>query len=103
MGANAERKLRLGIIGLGRAFTLMRPGFMASPQISLVAAADPRPEARARFIAEFGGRAHEDVDALLRDACFDAVYIASHINSTPLRRSLPRRRASTCWWKSRWH
>lgn len=73
----AERKLRLGVIGLGRAFILMRPAFVASPEIALVAAADPRSEARARFAAEFGGAAYEAADALLRDASIDAVYIAS--------------------------
>ncbi len=72
-----DRKLRLGVIGLGRAFTLMRPGFAASPEIALVAAADPRPEARARFAAEFGGSVYDSVDALLRDAPVDSVYIAS--------------------------
>jgi len=71
------KKLRLGIVGLGRAFTLMRPAFLASPEVALVAAAEPRPEARARFAAEFGGAAYDDVDALLRDPSVDAVYIAS--------------------------
>jgi phthalate 4,5-cis-dihydrodiol dehydrogenase len=73
----ASRKLRLGIVGLGRAFMLMQPGFAASPQIELVAAADPRPEARARFAVEFGGAAYATVEELLRDPRVDAVYIAS--------------------------
>jgi phthalate 4,5-cis-dihydrodiol dehydrogenase len=77
MAAPAERKLRLGVIGLGRAFGLMRPAFLASPEIALAAAADPRPEARARFAQEFGGKAYENADALLRDAPIDALYIAS--------------------------
>ena len=77
MAAPAERKLRLGIIGLGRAFSLMRPGFKASPDLALAAAADPRPEARARFAEEFGGAAYAGADELLRDAPIDAVYIAS--------------------------
>ena len=77
MAGPAERKLRLGIIGLGRAFSLMRPAFLASPEIALVAAADPRSEARARFVQEFGGAAYAGADELLRDASIDAVYIAS--------------------------
>jgi len=73
----AERTLGIGAIGLGRAFTFMRPAFATSPQVALVAAADPRQEARTRFTAEFGGNAYASVDELLRDARVDAVYIAT--------------------------
>jgi phthalate 4,5-cis-dihydrodiol dehydrogenase len=73
----AERKLGIGAIGLGRAFTFMRPAFAASPQIALVAAADPRPEAQKRFAEEFGGKAYAAVDELLRDKRVEAVYIAT--------------------------
>ena len=45
------RPIRLGIAGLGRAFTLMLPTFAADPRIALVAATDLRPEARKRPIA----------------------------------------------------
>ena len=69
--------VRLGVIGLGRAFTLMLPSFLADPRIRLVAACDPRPEARARFTAEFAGPAYEDPEALCRDGAVEAVYIAS--------------------------
>jgi len=41
------RKLRLGVAGLGRAFAVMLPTFLADRRVSLVAAADPRTEARA--------------------------------------------------------
>ena len=69
--------VRLGVIGLGRAFTLMLPSFLADPRIALVAAADPRPEARARFTAELGGRAYETDAGLCGDPLVQAVYIAS--------------------------
>jgi phthalate 4,5-cis-dihydrodiol dehydrogenase len=69
--------LRLGIAGLGRAFTLMVPSFARHPRIRLAAAADPRPEARARFAAEFGAPAHETVQALCDDPGIDAVYVAT--------------------------
>ena len=59
--------LRLGVIGLGRAFTLMGPSFAAHPLVRLVAACDPRPEACARFVAEFGGTAHPSAEALCSD------------------------------------
>jgi phthalate 4,5-cis-dihydrodiol dehydrogenase len=62
---------------LGRAFVLMRPALAAHPKVQLVAAADPRDEARARFAAEFGGRAYPSVETLCADADIDAVYVAT--------------------------
>jgi phthalate 4,5-cis-dihydrodiol dehydrogenase len=72
----SERVLQLGVIGLGRAFTLMLPTFVADKRVRLIAAADPRPEARALFQREFG-RAHESVEALCADSAVEAIYIAS--------------------------
>lgn len=71
------RKLRLGICGLGRAFMLTRPTFKASPAIELVAAADPRQEARQQFAAEFGGKVYDDMGGLVGDPAVEAVYIAT--------------------------
>jgi phthalate 4,5-cis-dihydrodiol dehydrogenase len=90
------RRIRLGVAGLGRAFTLMLPTFLAHPAVELVAAADPRGEARDRFASDFGAHAYDSVEALCEDAKVEAVYVA-----TPLRSS-PRPAASTCSWKSRW-
>ena len=42
MSNAGERKLRLGVAGLGRAFTLMLPTFAGDPRVTLVAAADTR-------------------------------------------------------------
>lgn len=72
-----HRRLRIGVAGLGRAFVLMAPTFLADLRCELVAAADPRPEARARFVADFGARAHESFQALLDDPAVEAVYIAT--------------------------
>jgi phthalate 4,5-cis-dihydrodiol dehydrogenase len=71
------RKLRLGIAGLGRAFSVMLPTFQRDPRVALVAAADPRPEARIRFEADFGGRTYETVAALCDDAAVDVLYVAT--------------------------
>jgi phthalate 4,5-cis-dihydrodiol dehydrogenase len=72
-----EPRLRVGAAGLGRAFTLMLPTLTADPRVELVAGADPRPEARARFAAEFGGRIYASVEALCADAEVDVVYVAT--------------------------
>src|SRR5262245_25183397 len=73
----AGDSLRVGVIGLGRGFVLMAPTFRADSRWRLVAAADPRAEARARFAAEFGGRTYADGEALCADPDVDVVYVAS--------------------------
>ena len=70
-------RLNLGVAGLGRAFALMAPTFAADPRVALVAAADPRPEARARFERDFGGRAFATVEALCADPAVEVVYVAT--------------------------
>jgi len=72
-----ERVLRLGVAGLGKAFMLMLPGLIAHPSVKLVAAADPRREARERFAADFGAQTYEDVEALAADPSVHAIYVAS--------------------------
>ncbi|WP_418316916.1 Gfo/Idh/MocA family protein [Piscinibacter sakaiensis] len=74
---NAGRPIRLGVAGLGRAFTLMLPTFMQDPRIRLVAACDPRDGARAQFARDFDAPVYQDVDALARDASVEAIYVAS--------------------------
>ena len=77
MAISPSRRLRLGVAGLGRAFTLMLPTLAAHPRIELVAAADPRPEARERFAAEYGAHVHDSVAALCADDAVEAVYVAT--------------------------
>jgi phthalate 4,5-cis-dihydrodiol dehydrogenase len=73
----AVRPIRLGIAGLGRAFTLMLPTFTADPRIELVAATDLRPDARKRFEADFGATTYDSVEALCDDPAVEAVYVAT--------------------------
>ena len=70
-------QLRLGVIGLGRAFTLMLPTFTADTRITLAAATDMRPDAVLRFAREFGAIGHETAEGLCADPGVDAVYVAS--------------------------
>ena len=72
-----RERLRLGVAGLGRAFMLMLPTFRQDQRVALVAAADPREDARTRFTAEFGGRTYLSVEALCADADVEAVYVAT--------------------------
>jgi phthalate 4,5-cis-dihydrodiol dehydrogenase len=71
------RKLKLGIAGLGRAFALMIPALSRDPRVQVVAAADPRAEARAQFAKEFRGSVFANLDSLLHGSEVDAVYVAS--------------------------
>lgn len=69
--------VRLGIVGLGRAFMLMVPSFDADPRVKLVAAAAPRAESRAAFERDYGGTGYESIEALCADPAVEAVYIAT--------------------------
>src|SRR5438067_9519584 len=69
--------MRLGVAGLGRAFTLVAPALAADARIELVAAADPRPEARAQFERDFAGRAYAGVEELCADRAVEVLYVAT--------------------------
>jgi len=69
--------LRLGVAGLGRAFSVMLPTLTGHPAVRLVAAADTRAEARNRFAGEFSAKAYDTVAALCADPAVDAVYVAT--------------------------
>jgi phthalate 4,5-cis-dihydrodiol dehydrogenase len=73
----SERKLRVGVAGLGRAFTVMLPTFTGDPRVKLVAAADTRTEARQRFAADFGAKSYTTVEELCADPAVEAVYVAT--------------------------
>jgi len=70
------RPLRIGAAGLGRAFSIMIPTFR-DPRVALVAAADPRTEARRRFAKDFGGKAYDTVEELCADPDIEIVYVAT--------------------------
>jgi phthalate 4,5-cis-dihydrodiol dehydrogenase len=72
-----EEKIRLGILGLGRAFTLMIPTLTGDQRVKLVAAFDPRESARSAFVQEFGGSIHSSAQALCADPQVEWVYIAT--------------------------
>ena len=69
--------IRIGVIGLGRAFTLMLPTFQRDARVKLVAAFDPIAVARDQFVTDFAGRVYESAGALCGDANVEMVYIAS--------------------------
>jgi phthalate 4,5-cis-dihydrodiol dehydrogenase len=68
--------LKLGVLGLGRAFTLMLPTFEGDNRIRLVAAFDPRQSAREAFALQFGA-AHSSAKAVCEDINVEWVYVAT--------------------------
>ncbi|AMB87031.1 4,5-dihydroxyphthalate dehydrogenase [Pseudomonas agarici] len=75
--AESSHRLRLGVVGLGRAFTLMLPTFLADRRVQLVGACDPRAQAREQFERDFAAPAFETIEALAAHDNVDALYIAS--------------------------
>lgn len=69
--------LRLGVVGLGRAFTLMLPTFQQDPRIELVAACDTRAAARAQFVSDFHAPVFDSIEGLAAGPRVEAIYIAS--------------------------
>lgn len=72
-----QATVRLGVAGLGRAFSLMLPTFLADTRIKLVAAFDPRLAARSQFAKDFSANVYETMEQLAADPAVDAIYIAS--------------------------
>jgi phthalate 4,5-cis-dihydrodiol dehydrogenase len=71
------RTIAIGAAGLGRAFSLMAPTLAADERVRLIAAADPRAEARVQFQRDFGGRAYATVEELCAEPAVDVVYVAT--------------------------
>ncbi len=69
--------IRLGVLGLGRAFTLMLPTFERDRRVRLVAGHDPRPGARAALQARFGARTPDSVEDVCADPDVELVYVAT--------------------------
>jgi phthalate 4,5-cis-dihydrodiol dehydrogenase len=69
--------LRFGMLGLGRAFTLMVPTFARDARVRIVAGCDPRPEAMQQLQADFSARMHAQAAQLCADPEVEWVYVAT--------------------------
>ena len=73
----AGAPLRIGVAGLGRAFSIMLPTFLADARVRLVGAADPFAPARRRFESDFGAPTYDSVEALCAAPEVQVVYVAT--------------------------
>lgn len=69
--------IRIGVIGLGRAFMLTLPALKNDKRVKLVAACAPREESRTAFQSEFGGRTYDNIDDICKDPNIEVLYIAT--------------------------
>ncbi len=72
-----NKAIGIGVIGLGRAFTLMLPTFVHDKRIKLVAATDPIAAARTQFKKDFSAPTYDTIEALCANPDVDVVYVAS--------------------------
>lgn len=72
-----NRTLKMGVVGLGRAFTLMLPTFVHDSRVTLVGATDPIAQARAQFEKDFGAPSYDSIEALCANPAVEVLYIAS--------------------------
>lgn len=73
----SSRKLKIGVAGLGRAFTLMLPTFIGDSRVSLAGATDPIAAARTQFEKDFAAPTFDSLEAMCASKDVDVVYIAS--------------------------
>lgn len=75
--AAAQPPVRVGIVGLGLAGSLMAAALAEHPRMQVAAAADVSDEQRERFEQKTGLPAYANIEAMLSKASIDAVYIAT--------------------------
>ena len=72
-----ERKLRVGVVGVGVGAAEILPAMKAFDRIELVAAADTNPRILEVFKQRYGGKTFDSVEKLCDDPDVEAVWIAT--------------------------
>jgi phthalate 4,5-cis-dihydrodiol dehydrogenase len=75
--SGALPRLKVGIIGLGRAGASIVPGIAAHARVKITAGSDLRREALEKFAFEFEAEVYEDAEGVCRSPNVDAVFIAT--------------------------
>lgn len=74
---STSEPVRLGVIGLGRAFALTAPAISAHPGVHVVAGADPHLGHRQNFEKAFDATGYPEVSGVIDHPDVEAVYIAT--------------------------
>lgn len=77
MKKKSSKVYGLGVIGMGRAFTIMLPTFIKDPRIKMMAGIDKRSEARIQFQNDFDGIVSDSMDSILDNPQIDIIYLAT--------------------------
>jgi len=73
----SRRTIRLGVVGLGKAYRFLSKALLEDERIELVAGADTNESARLAFQSETRGVTYPDASELLAGSDVEAVYIAT--------------------------
>ena len=74
-----EKIIKMGVVGLGRAFTIMLPTFLTDARVELAAGVDPREGARRQFKRDFSVPVYASLEPLLEHPEIDVVYFATPV------------------------
>jgi phthalate 4,5-cis-dihydrodiol dehydrogenase len=72
-----QRKLKLGIAGIGVGASEILPAMESTPQIEVVAGADINPRVLQTFEARYGARVYDSIEKLCEDPDVEAVWIST--------------------------
>ena len=72
-----DRKVRIGVVGMGVGAAEILPAMAASDKVELVAVADTNPRVLEVFHQRYGGRTYNDIESLCADPQVEAVWIAT--------------------------
>ena len=76
-GIDTERKLRIGVVGVGVGAAEILPAMKSFGRIELVAAADTNPRILEVFKQRYGGKTYSNIEQLCADPDVEAVWIAT--------------------------
>lgn len=76
-GIDIERKLRIGVVGVGVGAAEILPAMKSFGRIELVAAADTNPRILEVFKQRYGGKTYSNIEQLCADPDVEAVWIAT--------------------------
>ena len=97
MASDNITSIKIGVAGLGRAFTLMLPTFLQDPRIQLVAATDPIAAARAQFEKDFQAITVDSVEALCALPDVEVIYIATPHQYHAAHVQMAAQHGKHCW------